>query len=151
MSTSIGTTIHKWATRNPGNHGNDNLFCMGAKLYSYGTHWPLAQILDFGNGLVMAVINPDRYVLPNGKKSMTTARHASLAWRAAEAAGLNPCWCPPNYGPQDWSHIVTLWDLTRAMESHRLSVHAEELKKMQRSPKKQTPATIENPKSYRHD
>lgn len=75
-----GMTAHVWAQgrQESGRSANGNLFFDGARLYSYGRHYLAAYRLPDG----FALTNPDRY-------SVSTARHVTLARRAARAGSAD--------------------------------------------------------------
>ena len=69
------TLAKLWATQARESGKGSNFFFEGTKLYSYGYHFLVAEIVDG-----KAVFNPARY-------SQSTTRHQSLALQAASAAG----------------------------------------------------------------
>ena len=76
MARNIGTNkeviyayVRGWSS--PNKTGTGNLYFTGSTLYSYGSHFPMAHLLDSG----WYVINGDTY-------SVTTTAHQSLLRRA---------------------------------------------------------------------
>ena len=70
------TLAKTWATQSSNKGKASSLFFEGTKLYSYGYHFLVAEIV--GN---TAIFNPAKY-------SQSTSRHQSAARSAAQAAGL---------------------------------------------------------------
>lgn len=65
---------HIWASRSQdnGRNSNDSFYFQGATIYSYGSHFPIAQFRDNGRFCLVT----------NQTYSNTTAKHIGQVWRA---------------------------------------------------------------------
>lgn len=77
---SSAEVFHRWANQTQDRAKSKNVFFEGTKIYSYGYHYLLGEIVTF-NGVKVAIINGNRY-------SVTTAKHQG---QAKAAASHLPC------------------------------------------------------------
>lgn len=66
--------IHLWANQVQTDAYCSNVFFRGTKIYSYGEHYLLGELVKY-KGKTVAVINSTRY-------SVTTSKHQNMAWSA---------------------------------------------------------------------
>lgn len=75
MSYTHDDVAHNWAHQTGRLKRGFNMYYEGPTIFSYGSHFPIAQIVTAPNGKEVVLFTMDRY----GK---STSKHITIAWRA---------------------------------------------------------------------